>query len=89
MGSPVVVPAGVSHRSDMGREMIHTEKGRLDELIAVVERDQHFIRETLGTGPSGRKSRDKTLFADGPRVYKLLTRLKDIRDILAILKDAK
>lgn len=66
--------------------MIHTERGRLDELIAVVLKDREFVLEAMGTGPTGRKARDKTLCADGPRLRKFEQRAKDLTDILSVLQ---
>ena len=65
--------------------MIHTEKGRLDELIEVVHKDREFVLEAMGCGPSGAKSRDKTLCADDVRFAKFEKRAKDLTDILQIL----
>ena len=69
--------------------MIHTEKGRLDELIAVVVKDREFVLEAMGLGPSGPRSRDKTLCADGPRFDKFAARAKDLTDILQLLWSLK
>ena len=66
--------------------MIHTEKGRLQELIASVQQDRLFVLEAMGCGPSGVKSRDKALCADGPRYAKFAQRAKDLSDILLVLK---
>lgn len=66
--------------------MIHTETGRLQELIEVVTQDRYFVIEAMGCGPSGAKSRDKTMCADTPRFDKFAQRAKDLTDILAILR---
>lgn len=69
--------------------MIHTEIGRLDELIAVVSQDLMFVQETMGVGPSGNRSRDKVLCADGPRYEKFAQRNRDLIDILGVLRSLK
>jgi hypothetical protein len=69
--------------------VIHTEQGRLDELIAVVAKDREFVLEAMGCGPSGSRSRDKTLCADGLRFDKFATRAKDLTDILQVLWSLK
>ena len=66
--------------------MIHTEKGRLSELIAFMEQDRLFTAETLGVGPSGPRSRDKVLLADGRRADKFWDRLAAQNDIICALK---
>jgi hypothetical protein len=73
----------------MEQEMINTEYGRLDELIEVVAADRNFVLEAMGCGPSGAKSRDKTLCADDPRFDKFSKRAKDLTDILQILWSLK
>jgi hypothetical protein len=69
--------------------MIHTEKGGLDELIAMLAKDREFVLETMGTGPSGKRSRDKTLCADGPRLNRFAQRVKDLTDIISALQHLK
>ena len=69
--------------------MINTEYGRLDELIAVISKDREFVLEALGAGPTGPKSRDKALCADGPRFEKFSQRAEDLTDILQILRSLK
>ena len=66
--------------------MIHTEKGRLTELIDMLVQDRLFIAKALGVGPSGAKSRDRTLLADSPREARFLKRFDDLGAILEILR---
>lgn len=61
--------------------MIHTEHGRLEELAAVVAKDLEYVLEALGRGPSGPRSRDKTLLADSPRLARFEQRARDLQDI--------
>ena len=69
--------------------MINTEYGRLDELIEVVVADRRFVLEAMGAGPSGPKSRDKTLCGQIPRFDRFAKRAKDLTDILQILRSLK
>lgn len=66
--------------------MIHTERGRLTELIEFMEQDRLFVIEALGIGPSGRHTRDKTLINNPARVKKFNDRLKSQDDIISILR---
>ena len=69
--------------------MIHTEIGRLDELIATITSDLLHVLETLGRGPSKGKSRDKTLLADSPRLARFEQRAKDLTEVIAALRSLK
>lgn len=69
--------------------MIHTEHGRLDELIAAITDDLIHVLETLGRGPSKGKSRDKTLLADSPRLARFEQRAKDLADVIGALRSLK
>jgi hypothetical protein len=66
--------------------MIHTERGRLTELIEFMEADRLFVAEVLGVGPSGQRSRVKTLLNNPTRLKKFEDRLKAQDDILAVLR---
>jgi len=64
--------------------MIHTEHGRLTELIEFMKADRLFIAETLGYGPSGKSTRDKALTPE--REKKLANRFQAQTEIIDILK---
>lgn len=66
--------------------MLHTEKGKLTELIQMMIEDRHFVAEALGVGPSGMKSRDKTLLADSPREARFKKRLENQTAIIELLR---
>jgi len=66
--------------------VIHTERGRLTELIEFMETDRLFVAEVLGVGPSGQRSRDKTLLSNPARTLKFETRLKAQTEIIEILR---
>lgn len=64
--------------------MIHTEHGRLTELIEFMKQDRIFIAETMGYGPSGKRSRDKALTPE--REKKLADRFQAQTEIIDILR---
>ncbi len=66
--------------------MIHTEEGKLAELIEMMIEDRHFVAEALGVGPSGMKSRDKTLLNESPREERFKKRLENQTAIIEILR---
>ena len=72
---------------DMSGNMIHTEKGRLTELIEMMVEDRLFVAEALGIGPSGKKSRDKTLLADSGRESRFTRRFDNQTAIIDILRN--
>lgn len=67
--------------------MMHTEHGRLSELLSFMKKDMEFVAETLGIGPSGKRSADKTLITNPTRRLKFEQRLRDQQDIIAILRE--
>jgi hypothetical protein len=66
--------------------MIHTEIGRLNELLEMMFQDRLHVSEALGVGPSGIKSADKTLLADLQRSNKFSRRLDNQTAIIEILR---
>ena len=66
--------------------MIHTEQGKLTELIEMIKADRMFVAEALGVGPSGARSRDKTLLVDSPRQARFSKRLDNLTAVLEILE---
>lgn len=66
--------------------MIHTEHGRLTELIEFMKQDRLFVAEALGVGPSGKHSRDKRLLGNPVRLKKFEDRFQAQTEIIDILK---
>lgn len=66
--------------------MIHTEKGRLIELIAFMAKDREFVAEVLGVGPSGIKSADKSLINSPARLKKFQDRFDAQTEIIEALR---
>lgn len=66
--------------------MIHTEHGKLTELIKMMIEDRHYVAEALGVGLSGMKSRDKTLLNESPREERFKKRFDNQTAIIEILR---
>ena len=65
--------------------MIHTERGKLTEITDMLIQDRRYVAETLGMGPSGDKSRDRTILPGSPREAKFLKRLDNLNTLIELL----
>lgn len=58
----------------------------MDELIMLMIEDRMHVAETLGVGPSGIKSADRTLLANPYRKAKFDARLQAQTEIIEVLR---